>query len=126
MKGETVDELTGFAHAMRDAAVVVPIEDRYRPVLDTCGTGGNGTSTFNISTVTAFVVAGAGVRVAKHGNQVDLKPLRQRGCSGSAGRAHRGRARRLWRGRSGKPVSVFCLPLCFTARLAMCSRFASR
>ena len=69
MKGETVDELTGFARAMRAAAVVVPIEDRYRPVLDTCGTGGNGTSTFNISTVTAFVVAGAGVRVAKHGNR---------------------------------------------------------
>src|SRR5580704_9256043 len=69
MKGETVDELTGFARAMRAAAVAVPIEDRYRPVLDTCGTGGNGTSTFNISTVTAFVVAGAGVRVAKHGNR---------------------------------------------------------
>lgn len=69
MKGETADELTGFARAMRSAALVVPIEDACRPVLDTCGTGGNGTSTFNISTVTAFVVAGAGVRVAKHGNR---------------------------------------------------------
>ena len=69
MKGETVEELTGFARAMRDAALVVPIEDAYRPVLDTCGTGGNNTSTFNISTVAAFVVAGAGVRVAKHGNR---------------------------------------------------------
>ncbi len=69
MKGESVEELTGFARAMRAAARVVPIEDRYRPVLDTCGTGGNGTSCFNISTVAAFVVAGAGVRVAKHGNR---------------------------------------------------------
>jgi anthranilate phosphoribosyltransferase len=69
MKGETADELTGFARAMRAAALTVPIEDACRPVLDTCGTGGNGTTTFNISTVTAFVVAGAGVRVAKHGNR---------------------------------------------------------
>src|SRR5579863_2224842 len=69
MNGETVDELTGFARAMRAAAIVVPIEDRYRPILDTCGTGGNSASAFNISTVAAFVVAGAGVRVAKHGNR---------------------------------------------------------
>jgi len=69
MKGETVAELTGFARAMRAAALTVPIEDACRPVIDTCGTGGNGTSTFNISTVSAFVVAGAGVRVAKHGNR---------------------------------------------------------
>lgn len=69
VKGETVEELTGFARAMRAAATPVPIEDACRPVLDTSGTGGNGTSTFNISTVTAFVVAGAGVRVAKHGNR---------------------------------------------------------
>jgi anthranilate phosphoribosyltransferase len=69
MKGESVAELTGFARAMRAAALTVPVEDACRPVLDTCGTGGNGTSTFNISTVSAFVVAGAGVRVAKHGNR---------------------------------------------------------
>ncbi len=69
MKGETVGELAGFARAMRDVAVEVPIGDEYRPLLDTCGTGGNRAATFNISTVAAFVVAGAGVRVAKHGNR---------------------------------------------------------
>lgn len=69
MKGETVHELTGFARAMRDAATPLDIGPEFRPLLDTCGTGGNRTSVFNISTVAAFVVAGAGVRVAKHGNR---------------------------------------------------------
>jgi anthranilate phosphoribosyltransferase len=69
VRGETVDELAGFARAMRAAALPLPVAAPYRPLLDTCGTGGNGTSTFNISTVAAFVVAGAGVRVAKHGNR---------------------------------------------------------
>ena len=69
VRGETVAELAGFARAMRAAAATISIGDEYRPLLDTCGTGGNGTSTFNISTVAAFVVAGAGVRVAKHGNR---------------------------------------------------------
>ena len=69
MNGETVDELTGFARAMRAAATPLHIRPEFRPLLDTCGTGGTGTSSFNISTVGAFVVAGAGVRVAKHGNR---------------------------------------------------------
>src|ERR1700723_1863455 len=69
MKGETVHELTGFARAMRAAATPVDIGAEFRPLLDTCGTGGNRTSVFNISTVAAFVVAGAEVRVAKHGNR---------------------------------------------------------
>jgi anthranilate phosphoribosyltransferase len=69
MKGETVEELTGFARAMRDASTPLPIDPAIRPLLDTCGTGGGGKGTFNISTVTAIVVAGAGVRVAKHGNR---------------------------------------------------------
>jgi len=69
IKGETVEELAGFARAMRAAAVPLQIDPAYRPLLDTCGTGGNGIDAFNISTVAAFVVAGAGVRVAKHGNR---------------------------------------------------------
>jgi anthranilate phosphoribosyltransferase len=78
MKGETVEEIVGFVEAIRAAAV--PLELHGDSVLDasgtgrdalvdTCGTGGDASGTFNISTATAFVVAGAGVRVAKHGNR---------------------------------------------------------
>jgi anthranilate phosphoribosyltransferase len=68
MKGETHDEITGSARAMRANAHHVPITVG-GDLLDTCGTGGDKSGTFNISTTVAFVAAGAGVRVAKHGNR---------------------------------------------------------
>jgi anthranilate phosphoribosyltransferase len=75
MKGETAAEIAGFARAMRDRMIVV---DAGTDVIDTCGTGGDGAGTFNISTVAAIVMAGAGAKVAKHGN---------RSISGSSGSA---------------------------------------
>lgn len=67
LKGETVDEMTGSVRAMREMAVRVHVGDPL--VVDTCGTGGDRANTFNISTATAFVVAGGGMTVAKHGNR---------------------------------------------------------
>ena len=78
MKGETVEEIVGFAEAIRAAASPLPITrdsaldvsgTERDALVDTCGTGGDTSGTFNISTATALVVAGAGVRVAKHGNR---------------------------------------------------------
>jgi anthranilate phosphoribosyltransferase len=69
MKGETAGELLGLARAMRARSLRVDVADVAQPVLDTCGTGGDASGSFNISTVAALVVAGAGVRVAKHGNR---------------------------------------------------------
>jgi anthranilate phosphoribosyltransferase len=67
LKGETVEEIAGSVRAMRDHAVRIAVGAPL--VIDTCGTGGDGRYTFNISTTTAFVVAGAGLTVAKHGNR---------------------------------------------------------
>jgi anthranilate phosphoribosyltransferase len=78
MKGETVEEIVGFAEAIRAAAAPLSIHQNSTvdvsgtgrdALVDTCGTGGDASGTFNISTATALVVAGAGVRVAKHGNR---------------------------------------------------------
>ena len=81
IKGETVDEITGAARTMRAKAEKIYLNNHMvnvdrdeinvedETILDTCGTGGDGTNTFNVSTATAFVAAGGGVKVAKHGNR---------------------------------------------------------
>lgn len=81
MKGETVDEIVGAARVMREKATRIIVIDTSlsldrdeinidaETILDTCGTGGDGTNTFNVSTATALVAAGGGVKVAKHGNR---------------------------------------------------------
>lgn len=75
IKGETVDEITGFAEAMRSHSSRLHTDTRH--LLDTCGTGGSGIHKFNISTTSAIVAASVSVRVAKHGN---------RSASGRAGK----------------------------------------
>ncbi|MEA2082549.1 MAG: anthranilate phosphoribosyltransferase [Elusimicrobiota bacterium] len=85
LKGETVEEITAAAKIMREKMIRVDVKagvdiDReeinqdMETIIDTCGTGGSGTNTFNISTASAFVVAGAGVKVAKHGNRSASSP----------------------------------------------------
>src|SRR5680860_1316327 len=66
MKGETAEEIAGLVRSMRARAVPMDVAE---PLVDTCGTGGDRAGTFNVSTVAAIVAAGAGARVAKHGNR---------------------------------------------------------
>src|SRR5205807_4037375 len=96
MKGETVEEIVGFAEAIRSAATPIPVRDPgvldasgtgREALVDTCGTGGDAAGTFNISTVTAFVVAGAGVRVAKHGNRSSTPKADGQGITAKCGAA---------------------------------------
>src|SRR3954453_21259175 len=102
MKGETVDEMVGLLTAMHDAAESVPLAD-VTGVVDTCGTGGDRSHSINVSTIAAIVVAGAGVKVCKHGNRaassacgsadllealgvtIDLEPARVARCVDEAG-----------------------------------------
>ena len=104
MKGETVDEIAAAAGVMRELATQVEISGPH--LVDTCGTGGDGASTFNISTASALVAAAAGARVAKHGNRsvssssgsadvleaagvrLDLEPGQVAACIEQIGRAH--------------------------------------
>lgn len=68
MKGETVNEISAAATVMRDKAIKVNVKDKFK-LVDTCGTGGDSIGTFNVSTISAFVVAASGAKVAKHGNR---------------------------------------------------------
>ncbi|MBU0502511.1 MAG: anthranilate phosphoribosyltransferase [Candidatus Margulisbacteria bacterium] len=101
MKGETIDEITGCAQKMREHAI--NISPKQKNLVDTCGTGGDVSGTFNVSTVSALVVAGAGVPVAKHGNRsvsskcgsadvlealgvkIDLEPKKVEACINEVG-----------------------------------------
>src|SRR6185295_54516 len=100
MKGEAVDEIAGMARVMREKSSRLSLAG---PLLDTCGTGGDDSGSFNVSTCAAFVAAGAGARVAKHGNRamtskcgsadvlealgakIDLLPEQVRACIEQAG-----------------------------------------
>src|SRR5215469_10091085 len=96
MKGETVEEIVGFAEAIRAAATPIRVHANSvldasgtgrESLVDTCGTGGDVAGTFNISTATALVVAGAGVRVAKHGNRSSTPKIDAQGASAKCGAA---------------------------------------
>ena len=102
VRGETVEEITGAARTMRAKAVPIVAPPG---TIDTCGTGGDASGTYNISTATALVVAACGVPVAKHGNRARIEQVRRRRRADGAGRQYRvrddaGRSRRWTRSAS--------------------------
>ena len=111
-KGETFEELAGAARAMRTKAV--RLQTLAKKVIDTCGTGGDASGSFNISTTTAFVIAGAGITVAKHGNRSvtskcgSADVLEELGINLSVDPE-------IWKRPSTKSALVSCLRPCTTA-----------
>ena len=105
-KGETVAEVAGAAAAMRQR--MTPIRSARPDLIDTCGTGGDGSKTFNISTAAALVTAAAGVPVAKHGNRGITSRSGSADVLGRPGREYRGR-RGLRRGLPGRTGHLFLL-----------------
>ena len=103
VRGETVDEITAGAQALRERMVKVTAP---AGAIDTCGTGGDGSGTFNISTAAALVVAGCGVPVAKHGNRGLSSQVGLGRRADRARRQHRRRVRRWSSRRSARPASA--------------------
>lgn len=118
MKGETHDEITGSARAMRANAHRVPTSVNGE-LLDTCGTGGDKSGTFNISTTVAFVAAGAGVRVAKHGNRAASSK-----CGSADVLAHLGVNLDLTPEQVGKCVDEVGIGFLFAAKLHPAMKYA--
>lgn len=116
LKGETDAEIAGMARVMRTKAIPVHFNG---PLLDTCGTGGDGVGTFNISTTAAFIAAGAGATVAKHGNRAMSSVCGSADVLEGWGSPSTSTPP-AWRAASNRPASALCLrrsstPLCVSS-----------